>query len=113
MSRENSTLVKIFGRRYQIGSDSDSPAYIETAATYLDEKMRSAAETVGRRAPLDVAILAAMEIAQEVLAERRKKEALLSEADDQINSFTRRLENSAEAELADRDLEDDAARLLR
>ena len=50
------------------------------------------------------------EIAQEVLAERRKKEALLSEADDQINSFTRRLENSAEGELADRDLEDDAAR---
>ena len=107
MSLENITLVTIFGRRYRIGSDSDSPAYIETAAAYLDEKMQSAAETVGRRAPLDVAILAVLEIAQEVLVERKKKEALLNEADEQISSFTRRLEDRAEGSVADPDHEDD------
>ena len=47
----------------------------------------------GRRSALDLAILAAMEIAREVLSVRRSKESLLDEAEKQIGSFTQRLDD--------------------
>ena len=51
------------------------------------------ADAAGRRSPLDLAILAAMEIAREVLSVRSGNESLLDEADEQIGKFTRRLDD--------------------
>ena len=92
MSNVNKTLVTIFGHAYRIGSDSADAAYIQEAAAYLDARMRSAAEATGRRAPMELAIQAAMEIADQVLASRHSRDALLDAADKRIDSFTRRLE---------------------
>ena len=55
--------------------------------------MRSAAAAAGKRSPLDIAVLAAMEIAEQVLELRHQKERLLTEADERISAFTRRLED--------------------
>lgn len=96
MPRENSTLVTIYDHSLKIASDSADSARITKAADYLDQMMRSAAEAVGRRSSLDIAILAAMEIAEQVLEIRREKKSLLSEADARISSFTRRLEEGPE-----------------
>ena len=93
MSKDNSTLVHIFDRSLRISSETRGEAHVKEAAEYLDQKMRSAASTVGKRSPLDIAILAAMEIAEEVLEMRHLKDRLLTEADERISAFTRRLED--------------------
>ena len=94
MSSQNSTLVRIYNHQYNVTSDDDS-AGVERVALYLDEKMREASQSSGKTAPLEVAVMAAMEIAQEVMIERGKKEALLDQADERISSFTRRLARGA------------------
>ena len=102
MSGESAVSVKIFNQTYRLATNRDRDAeYIQRAAAYLDEKMREAAEHASRRAPLDIAILAALTIAEEVIKEQQKKDALLNEADEQINSFTKKLnseETSADSE---------------
>jgi len=92
---QNYTSVQIFNQTYRLSSDQENSHYIKQAAEYLDKKMREASAVAGQRPLLDLAILAAMEIAEEVLEERRKKETLLSEADRRISNFTRRLEDQA------------------
>lgn len=89
--------VEIFGRTYQFTSDDRDPEYVARAAKYLDEKMRQAAAAVGDRAPVDVAVLAAMEIAQEVLDARNQKAGLLDEADRRLDDVTRRISEKGEA----------------
>ena len=102
MSGESAVSVKIFNQTYRLATDRDRDAeYIQRAAAHLDEKMREAAEHASHRAPLDIAILAALAIAEEVIKEQQKKEALLNKADEQIDSFTQMLnseETSADSE---------------
>ena len=93
MSKKDGVLVQIFDYQFRLGSDSREPEYIEKAAAYLDEKMRLAAEEAGKRSPFEIAILAAMEIAEEVLEERGKTERMLNQADERLSSFTERLES--------------------
>ena len=93
MTEQSRTVVKIFDHQYRIGSASADAGAIQQAATFLDERMRQVAGSVKRRVPLEVAILAAMEIADEVLRFRNRREQLLSEADESISRFTRKLED--------------------
>ncbi len=93
MSEKTRTVVKIFDHQYRIGSTSVDTGAIQDAATFLDGRMRKIAGTIKRRVPLEVAILAAMEIADEVLRSRNRREQLLTEADERISRFTRKLED--------------------
>ena len=93
MTEQSRTVVKIFDHQYRIGSASADAGAIEQAAAFLDERMRQIAGNVKKRVPLEVAILAAMEIADEVLRFRNRREQLLSEADERISRFTRELED--------------------
>ena len=84
--------VEIFNQNFRISADLEDPDYVHRAASYLDKKMREAAAS-GARRPLDIAIMAAMNIAEEVLTARTKKEVLLSKADQRIGDFTRLLDD--------------------
>ncbi len=95
MAPDMFTSVQIYNQTYRLGSDQANSQSIKQAAAYLDKKIREAASVTGHRPLLDLAVLAAMEIAEEVLKERRKKETLLSEADRRISNFTRRLEDQS------------------
>ncbi len=95
MSKKDGVLVHIYDYHFRLGSNSRDPEYIEKAAVYLDEKMRRAAEEAGKRSPFEIAILAAMEIAEEVLEERAKTARMLNEADERLNTFTERLESQS------------------
>jgi len=92
--------VQIFNQSFRISADLEDPEYVKKAASYLDNKMREASSS-GARRPLDVAIMAAMNIAEEVLAARAKKEALLSKADQRIGDFTRLLDDQPTTQEAD------------
>ena len=84
MSKADNVLVEIFNHKFRLGSDSKDTEYIQKAAAYLDDKMKQAAIESGKKSPFDIAILAAMEIAEEVLDERAKTEHLLHQADEPL-----------------------------
>ena len=93
MPQQKAISVQIYDRTYRLASEDQDAQYIARAAEYLDQKMCESAESADPRRPLDLAILAAMNIAEEVLEARRQKEGLLSEADQRISRFTRLLED--------------------
>ena len=83
MKNEEVVAVEIFNQKYRLSSnDKKDSSYIEQAANYLDEKMREAAKNAGKHQcyAADIAILAALEIAKEVLEARQRKENLESRA---------------------------------
>jgi cell division protein ZapA len=57
--------VEIHGRRYPIRSGLD-PEYVARLAAYVDERMRAASESTPAGDPLRVAVLAALNIADEL-----------------------------------------------
>jgi cell division protein ZapA len=61
--------VDIHGQRYAVRSELD-PQYINELATYLDDKMRSAARELASADPLRIAVIAALNIVDEVYRAR-------------------------------------------
>lgn len=71
MSEElRSIRVSIFGREYNIRGGSDSE-YIKTVAAHVDSVMRDIADKTGSLSSGRVAILAALNIADEMFKERQ------------------------------------------
>lgn len=92
MSQQQPIAVRIYNQTYHlVNSEEHDPEYIRLAAAYLDEKMQQTAAEVGHRAPLDIAILAALDIAEEVLRARQHKDSLINRTDARIDSFTQLL----------------------
>lgn len=75
--------VEIRGQRYPIRSNLD-PRYVAELATYVDEKMRAAAESTPTGDALRLAVLAALNIADEYFRcqenQQAKKGALAERA---------------------------------
>ena len=98
MSQQKPIPVRIYNQTYHlVNSDDQDPEYIRLAAAYLDEKMQQTAAEVGHRAPLDIAILAALDIAEEVLRARQHKDSLINRTDARIDSFTQLLSDDSPA----------------
>jgi len=72
-SSKNTVHVNIYGEEYPVRAEGDSE-YIRQVAHYLDRKMREMAEKVPNRSPSRIAILAALNIADELFQERKKSE---------------------------------------
>jgi len=73
MERVKSTRVEIFGSEYHIRADADTD-YVKTVAAYVDAKMSEIAQSQSLVSSTKVAILAAINIADELFKERRKRE---------------------------------------
>lgn len=98
MSQTQPVAVRIYNQTYHlVNSEDQDPEYIRLAAAYLDEKMQQIAAASGPRGPLDIAILAALNIAEEVLTARQHKDALIDRADARIDSFTQLLSDDSSA----------------
>ena len=96
MSQAQPVAVRIYNQTYRlVNSEGQNPEYIRLAAAYLDEQMQQIAATIGRRGALDIAILAALNIAEEVLRARQHKDALINRVDARLDSFTQLLSDDA------------------
>jgi cell division protein ZapA len=94
MSQDKHTVrVHIFGTEYPIQAEAD-PAYIQKIAEYVDSRMREI--TGGAHSTAGVAILTALNIADELYREREEKEKALSQLNDQIDALVRRLDQALE-----------------
>lgn len=69
--------VNIYGEEYAIRSENGE-AYTRQVAEYVDRAMRELAEKVPNKSPSRVAVLTALNIADELFAERRNGQSDLS-----------------------------------
>jgi cell division protein ZapA (FtsZ GTPase activity inhibitor) len=81
--------VSIFGREYNIVSEVDEE-YIKRAATYLDSKMREVAESFPNISENRVAVLAALNITDELFRSGKGRDSL-SDSEVKIVQLTRKL----------------------
>lgn len=93
MAQQTQVSVQIYNQTYRLASGEKDDEYIRRAAAYLDQKMRATAPGMGQRAPLDIAVVAALEIAEEVLAARKHKDSFLNKTDQRLEGFTNRLKD--------------------
>ncbi|HKR62110.1 MAG TPA: cell division protein ZapA [Thermoanaerobaculia bacterium] len=72
-SANASTGVEIFGQTYNVRGDGD-PDYLLELARFVDTRMREVAAQVATVDPMKIAILAALNIADEFSRYRRQRE---------------------------------------
>jgi cell division protein ZapA len=86
--------VKILGMEYRIEGESD-PEHTRQVAQYVDDKMREVMGNLPTQSIQNITIIAAMEMADELLRMRQEKEMIRAE----INNRTMRLLESIDRAL--------------
>jgi cell division protein ZapA len=71
--QNDSTEVEIFGQMYNVRGEGD-PDFLLELARFVDSRMRDVAAQVATIDPLKIAILAALNIADEFSRYRKKRE---------------------------------------
>jgi cell division protein ZapA len=87
--------VEIAGQRYPIRSELEE-RYVAELAAYIDDKMRAAADAAPSSDMLGLAMLVALNVADELFRARARQ----SEADVEINQRAMRLEQIVDEVLA-------------
>lgn len=85
--------VKIFGREYKIKGHADK-SYIEEMARYVDEKMKELAGSTSMPSQDRLAILAALNIADELFQERSKATETFSSVERKASDLITLLDQS-------------------
>ena len=94
MSAEKHTVrVTIGGTEYPVQADAD-PAYIQTIAAYVDRRMHEIPGAAASQSLAGVAILTALNIADELHKERQEKETALNSLDERLAILIRRLDQA-------------------
>ncbi len=82
MTGKSTEIVEIFGQDYKIKGVGD-PVYINKIAGYVDRKMREIAHSSGIMSQSRIAILAALNIADELHQEKEKNKKSRQEIEKQ------------------------------
>jgi len=88
-----STTVEILGREYKIRGAAD-PAYIQEVARYVDGKLREVSQVASGPATDRAAILAAINIADELFQLRRSSSEEFSSIERRTQTLIRLLDES-------------------
>ena len=84
---ENFVKVTIYGQEYTIKAPADA-SYIKNIAEYVDGKMREVQEELATpQVPAKVSILAAMNIADELFAEKRDRDQIKGDVETKVSSL--------------------------
>jgi cell division protein ZapA len=73
-ARPDPTTVEIYGQTYNVRGEGD-PEYLTELARFVDSRMRAVASQVPSNDPMRVAILAALNIADEYVRLREQRES--------------------------------------
>ena len=80
MGKERLVEIKVFGQTYTVKTDAEED-YIREVANYVNEKMEEVLKKTKSVSTLNVAILTALNIADDLLKEKEKRTALLREVE--------------------------------
>ena len=88
--------IQIYGKTYNLKSSSGKIT-TEEVATYVDSKMHELAEMRSKTPTLDLAVLAALNIAQELMELQKKNDVKNQEREDKIEQLLLALENELQS----------------
>lgn len=93
--KHDSSLVPvvIMGQTYKVRAEEDV-AYIEELARFVDTKMQTIAETTGTSDSLKVAILAALNIADELFKAEQRERSSDEELADRVEALVKTLDKT-------------------
>jgi cell division protein ZapA len=88
--------IQIYGKRYSLKSTSDQLSTEEVAA-YVDAKMRELAEVRSKTSSADLAVLAALNIAQELMELQKQTDANDKTREKKIGLMIKAIEGEIQA----------------
>jgi cell division protein ZapA len=86
-----SVTVTIYGHEYTLKGEADSD-YVQKVARFVDRKMKEVADSSTVASTAKVAILAAINIADELFRERQKRHEALAALDERTGHIAQLLE---------------------
>lgn len=90
-----SVKVNIYGTEYPVKGDAD-PEYIEEVATYVDRKMREVARSLTVKSTTKVAVLAALNITDELFRARSSQDEEDHELESRLIALAERLKEGVD-----------------
>jgi len=90
MLEPESVTVNIFGREYTLKGEADAD-YVQKVAAFVDERMNEVARNSSVASTAKVAILAAINIADELMREQQKRLHTMATLEDRSVHITRLL----------------------
>lgn len=102
MGKERLVEIKVFGQVYTVKTDAQED-HIQKVAQYVNEKMDEVTKNTKSVSSLNVAILTALNIADDLIMEKAKRLALLEEVERKSKDLVEKINlniNGKEAEEA-------------
>ncbi len=96
---DNLVKVDIYGKEYTVKGDADK-AYIESVAEYVDSKMKEVDANIPFESSLRVAILAAMNITDELFSQKNAKTVKTDEFEEKAKALAEQLEETLEGSVS-------------
>ncbi|MEE9225730.1 MAG: cell division protein ZapA [Bacteroidota bacterium] len=91
-----SIKVKIFGSEYPLRGESEE--FTKKVAFHVDEMINSIHEKIPDQPPLTVAVLSALNITEDLLKERDRSNALVSDVESEVRKISHYLDNCLRTE---------------
>jgi len=98
MTEKSTGKVEIFGQEYKV-KGVGNPQYIHKIAGYVDKKMREIAHSSGIMSQSRIAILAALNITDELYQEKEKRAKVQMELEQQAARLGELLDSKISVEL--------------
>jgi len=99
MGKERLVEIKVFGQTYTVKTDAEED-YIREVAKYVNEKMEEILKKTKSVSTLNVAILTALNVADDLLREKEKRTTLVRE----VEAKSRDLVEKIDINIGDWDL---------
>ena len=94
--RANITQVEIYGQTYSVRADSDS-SYVRELARFVDGKMREVAERAATVYSAKIAILAALNISDDLYQREKRSQGDPANARARVERLIKKLDDALEA----------------
>jgi cell division protein ZapA len=90
-NRASIVRVTILGQEYPVRANADA-AYVREIAAFLDARMRMIQQADPNRPPLKIAILAALNLVDEMFTLRKQKQEVAERFERKVKEFTEHLD---------------------
>ena len=94
MADGTTVTVRIFNKEYQVSCESDEVLALKKSATYVDEKMREFKENSAVLGLDRLAVMVALNIANDFIVGIQKAESVQSTQDENLKALSGKLEQA-------------------
>lgn len=95
-SKSNTMTISLMGKKYCIKCPPEKMLDLQEAALFLDKKMQEIRNSGKLVAIEKIAVIAALNVAHELLGEKRETEHYINQMGDQIKVLVRKVEDALE-----------------